>query len=308
MKFISNIILLLLSKLTRPPHLFRCDVFRMALLLTAIILNSCEKATDRTSVEVPGNLIVVDGMITDELKTQAIRLTRPVTAPNDTPEPVHDAEVLVSSSDGIYKFSEDTIRPGYYNSENPFAGEADKEYTLLIHTDNNIISAKAMMMPGAGFDMLKYSPGSKPGLYRIVDVAATYNANQSAMYEILLDWSMVQGYRDAPLESTTARLLYYTLPTLDVNQVLAPAMESILFPPGTIITEKRYSLSDQHAAYIRSVLSVTEWQGGLFNTIPANVKGNLSNNGVGFFAACAVTSQSQIAESWSGKVSPIQDK
>lgn len=308
MKFIRNIILHLQSTLTRPLNLCRSAAFRTALLLSVFAFNSCEKATDWTSVNVPVNLIVMDGTITDELKAQVIRLTRPVAAPNDIPEPVHAAEVLVSSSDGIYKFIEDTTRPGYYISENPFAGEASKEYSLLIHADNNIISAKAMMEPGAGFSMLKYSLSSKTGLYRIVAVAATYNANQSAMYEILLDWSMVQGYRNAPPESTTARLLYYTLPTLDVNQVLAPEMESILFPPGTHITEKRYSLSDQHAAYMRSVLSITEWQGGLFNTVPANVKGNLSNNGAGFFAACAVTTKSQIAGSWSVIESPISGK
>jgi hypothetical protein len=85
------------------------------------------------------------------------------------------------------------------------------------------------------------------------------------------------------------------LPTLDVSQMFAPAMETVLFPKGTIITEKRYSLSTQHAAFIRALLAETNFQGGLFNSVPSNLPVNLSNNGIGFFGASAVTIKTRVA-------------
>jgi hypothetical protein len=86
--------------------------------------------------------------------------------------------------------------------------------------------------------------------------------------------------------------LFYTLKTLDVSEVFAPAVEEISFPAGTIIEERRYSLTAAHAEYLRTLLSETTWQGGLFTTPSANVATNLSAGATGFFGVCAVTSLS----------------
>lgn len=267
------------------------------LLLTVLILGSCEKETYWNSVSTPADKVVVEGMITNELKIQEIRLSKPFSGPNGSPEAITGAEVLVSSNVNVYKFDEDPLRAGYYISEQEFAGKAGRNYSLLINYNNNIISAKADMAPGADFTFLRYNRQNKTALFKIYWVANPYNAKRPAMYEILLDWSTVPGYENADQGSTKARLLYYTLPTLDVNQIFAPAMESILFPPGTVIIENRYSLTLEHAEYIRALLSETNWQGGLFNSAPSNMPTNLSSNGVGFFGAAFITTKSEIARS-----------
>ncbi|MCO5267212.1 MAG: hypothetical protein M9948_15220, partial [Lentimicrobium sp.] len=69
----------------------------------------------------------------------------------------------------------------------------------------------------------------------------------------------------------------------------------IRFPSGTTITERKYSLTTEHAAYLRALLSETTWQGGLFNTAPANLPTNLSGNGMGYFGICAVIQKTEIA-------------
>jgi hypothetical protein len=256
----------------------------------------CEREVSWPLEKIENDFVVVEGIITDEYKHQVIKLNRTTSSPNDTPEPVTGAEVIVSTIDSVYIFSEDSNEPGVYNSDVPFAGIVANEYTLFINAEGKIITAKAIMPVGADFPFLRYGrQGNKEMLYNIVWVANQYNADRPAMYEILLNWSMVPGYEDAPYDSTHARLLYYTLPTLDVSQMFAPAMETVLFPKGTIITEKRYSLSTQHAAFIRALLAETNFQGGLFNSVPSNLPVNLSNNGIGFFGACAVTAKTRVA-------------
>jgi hypothetical protein len=267
------------------------------LLIAVSILgfSSCEQQTDWPLDELSGDFIVVDGNITSEVKLQEIRLQKPVSNPNDDPVAVGGADVIVSTEDNVYNFREDPARPGVYQSEEAFGGKAGKTYSLIISHDNRIISAKATMVQATDFIFLRYVRQNNTKLFRIVWVANPYNARRPAMYEILLDWSSVPGYENADPGSTKARLLYYTLPTLDVSQIFAPSLETVLFPPGTLITEKRYSLAPAHAEFIRALLSETNWQGGLFNSAAANLPTNLSNNATGYFGACAVTTKTDVA-------------
>ncbi|NTW34192.1 MAG: DUF4249 family protein [Bacteroidetes bacterium] len=115
-----------------------------------------------------------------------------------------------------------------------------------------------------------------------------------AMWEILLDWSNVRDFQNQNPDSCKARLLYYSLPTIDVSQVLPPEIEKISFPLGTTITQKRYSLTSEHAEFIRALLYETNWEGGLFDSAHSNLPTNISKGAVGFFAVCSVTSVSLI--------------
>jgi len=274
--------------------LTRSNLFYL-ILLTSLVFAACEKQTDWPLQDLSEEYIVVDGNITNEAKIQEIRLLKPVSNPNDLPEAVSGADVLISTEENVYSFKEDPTRKGYYQSEEIFAGKVGRIYSLIINQNNRIISAKTNMVQTTDFVFLRYIRQGNTKLFRIIWVANPYNAKRPAMYEILLDWSTVPGYENADPNETKARLLYYTLPTLDVSQIFAPAMEAVLFPPGTIITEKRYSLTMEHAEYIRALLSETNWQGSLFNSASANLPTNLSSPGIGYFGACAVTTKTEIA-------------
>lgn len=271
------------------------NFFTAVVLGVIVLLSGCEKAIDWPVAGDNNGYIVVDGMITNEYKTQELRLTKTISAPNDMPEVVSNAEVIVSTDDNVYTFSEDSTQPGRYISDLLFAGVAGKEYTLFINANNSIISAKAKMVAVSDFIFLKYAHQGNKDLFRITWVSNPYSAGNPAMYEVLLNWSAVPGYEALPPDSTSARLLYYTLPTLDVSQMFAPEMETVLFPPGTTITENKYALTTEHAAYIRALLAETNYQGGLFNSVPSNLPRNLSGRGIGYFSACTVISKTRIA-------------
>jgi hypothetical protein len=76
--------------------------------------------------------------------------------------------------------------------------------------------------------------------------------------------------------------------------VFAPNSQNINFPMGTVLIQRRYSLTDEHATFIRSLLLETAWQGGLFNTASANITTNLSQGAVGFFGACGVVEKTEV--------------
>lgn len=264
----------------------------VSLFFVLLLFTACEKEVS-WPVNGIGEEVIVEGMVTDEYRRHLIRLSKPVTDINAEAEPLSGAEVYISTSDSVYLFKEDTVSPGYYCSEQAFAGIPGTEYNLFISEGSRIITSKATMTEGKDFDILQYSLNSD-SLYAITWVADAYTSTEPAMFEVLLNWSDVPGYRLLPKQETTARLLYYSLPTVDVSQIFAPDQEIIKFPSGTLITETRYSLTPSHADFLRALLSETSWQGGLFNTVPAGIPDNISN-GTGYFSACGTKVKEIIA-------------
>jgi hypothetical protein len=261
-------------------------------LLLIPLLASCVKEADWILDPAPAKVLVFDGIITDIRGAQPVVLSWSVTSLNETPAPVTNASVLISNQDSSWALAESPANSGRYVTPADFLAVPGKSYTLFISKDAKIYSAKSNMEAGIFFDPLEYQKDDDNGLYHINWVASAFSSQYPAMWEILLDWSAVPGYEGLDSTQTSARLLFYTLPTLDVSQIFAPPVEEQTFPAGTVITENRYSLTAEHAEFIREMLMETSWQGGLFSSVPANVTTNLSAGATGWFAACGKTSLS----------------
>ncbi|MEA3477156.1 MAG: hypothetical protein U9R60_03185, partial [Bacteroidota bacterium] len=152
--------------------------------------------------------------------------------------------------------------------------------------NNYIISANATMVPGSFFNPLVYKKNSDNDWYHVDYVASAFDTENSSKWEVLIDWTQVPGFEHADPDTCRARMLFYSLPTLDVNQIFAPEVEKISFPAGSIITQRRYSLTTEHASFVRDLLLESTWQGSLFPVANANAGSNLSEGGVGYFGVC----------------------
>ena len=263
-------------------------------LLMLALLASCVKEADWTLDPAPAPVVVVDGIITDAQGLQSIRLSYSVNDLNEDPAPVSEANVIISNEDSSWQLTEQPKYSGRYVTTPKFVAVPGKSYSLLISHNEKIYSAKSGMEAGKLFDPLQYKKNDGDSLYHIDWVASAFSEDFPAMWEVVLDWSQVPGYTGLDSNQTAARLLFYTLPTLDVGQIFAPPVESIAFPAGTVITENRYSLTAEHAEFIREMLMETSWQGGLFSSVPANVTTNLSAGAAGWFGACGRTSLSLV--------------
>jgi hypothetical protein len=266
-------------------------------LFLLIMLVSCEEQSDWDLKAGANDFIVVDGIITNELKVQTITIMKPVTTLNALPQPVNGATVLVSSKLLTQTFHEDPLHPGTYLSDKEFIGLRNQTYSLLITSGTKNYSSKAVLAPPvATFNFIDYQLNDDDNKYHFIRVPFPYNPSSPAMYEVQLDWSTAPGYKNENPDSCKAKLFYYVLPTIDVSELFAPGIETITFPYGTSITERRYSLTDEHAAFLRALLLETTWQGGYFNTASANIPTNLSAGAMGFFGACGVTEKTKIVK------------
>ncbi len=265
-------------------------------LLLIVLLQSCEEQTDWPLQTGKLNFAVVDGIISDEMKIQSIHVSRPVTEINEMAQAVSNATVLVSSDQTVYSFHEIPDNKGTYVSDVSFKGENDKIYSLSITDGTQLYSAKAVLAPPEDSPFIGFVKNTTDEKFHLTIVPFPYDPDHSAMFEILLDWSTAPGYENTNPDLCKAKLYYYVLKTLDVSEIFAPGMEKITFPSGTALTERRYSLTDDHATFIRALLLETTWQGGFFNTATANIPTNLSTGAAGFFGACGVVEKTEIVK------------
>ncbi|NQV02764.1 MAG: DUF4249 domain-containing protein [Bacteroidia bacterium] len=270
---------------------------RMALhIFILILLAGCVKEANLQIPDQPESRIVVDATLTDEQKIHLVRITSTVNGLNETPQPITGATVLITTADTLWILAEDSLQPGEYITDSLFVAKPGNTYTLQISHIGINYSAKAEMIPGKVFNELTYKKNEGDSWYHIDWVASAFSVDNPALWEILIDWSSLPGFDTLDPAACRTRLLFYTLPTIDVSQIFTPVMEQTFFPGGSIISERRYSLTPGHAEFLRQLLLETNWQGSMFPTANANVSTNLSSGAIGYFGICAVTELSLVVQ------------
>lgn len=254
-----------------------------SILLFIMLLCACE---ERFEMELPftkTNLIVVEAVLTNENKSQEIRLSFPYQQINGNPQPVSGAIVSVMEGNGTtYIFQEETNNPGTYKST-PFQAVTGVTYKLKIDIGGREIVAQDQSVPVEPLMPLQYQKvGDNYELFM------NESGDKANYIDHHLTWENTPYC--TPETLCQGRLVFYDLKNIDVNEIFKPGKTQFLFPAGTTITRKKYSVSTAYRTFLRSILSETEWRGGVFDVDRANASTNLSEGATGFFAVTTVVS------------------
>ena len=256
------------------------------IVLSAFTL-SCEEQIVWPLNNQTSDLIVVEGVLTNENKPHIIKLSKPYKEQNIVPEAVSGAIVTIKEEDNnnikTYTTTEFPLGSGLYltDSLRAFSG---KLYTLTIFYNNTTYEASD-------------SPPSTepmPAIDNNLKTDSTYVLNFNASgdnpnyIKHYLNWQGIEGCIIAT--ECEAEIIFYDLKTIDIQQQFKPDQEIIEFPEGTMIIRKKYSVSNAYQEYLRGMLSETAWRGGIFDGYQANAATNLSEGAVGFFAVSTVVS------------------
>jgi hypothetical protein len=256
------------------------------ILILLLILPGCEKQYDWNIKEDSFDRLVVDGIVTNELKAQEIKLTRTNQYLNLPSIPVSGAEISVSDGQNTYIFSES--EPGVYLSL-PFQAAINNTYQLTINLNDHQFTASSEVEPVTPMEDINYVWDESKYLYRFIP----NEHGKPSMTEIYYNWSGIPWYCEST-GSCYAQETFYVLDNIDVNAVFGPEKEKIYFPAGTELIRRKYGITHEHQQFIRSLLMETEWRGGVFDVLQGNVPTNLSNGALGYFAACTVISDTTI--------------
>ena len=259
-------------------------------IFLAILLGHCESEFPWKikSKQVGG--IVIDAIITNEMKAQCVNASNTNENINMPSTPVSGLTITLSDNIHEYSFSESISKPGSYYSV-PFQAVVGKKYSLTISQISTVYTAQDSMVAITPLDTFNLAKDNTTGLYQYIPISGT----EPTMLEVFMDWSSIPSYCSL-YGHCEAQETFYKLDNLDVNKVFSPEQEIIHFPAGTKIVRRKYSLSPEHQAFLRSLLMETEWRGGLFDVQAGNVKSNISNGAWGFFGVCMVLTDSLIVK------------
>lgn len=259
-------------------------------ILVSITFTSCEEEFNWKFDNNPSDLVVVEAVLTNEKIPHLIKLNRPYQEQNLEPEAISGALVEISTTDDVYIALEQPIGSGMYYTDS-IRAVSGKDYKLTILYNSKTYTATASQPPVEPLATTNWYRQLSDGMY-------TINLNPfggSPNYiKYMIDW---QSIGDCPVPIDCQALqIYYDLKNADINEEFKPKQEQVTFPLGTIITRKKYSVSDDYQAFLRGMLSETAWRGGIFDAYPANPPTNLSEGAIGFFAVSTVLTETNIVK------------
>lgn len=261
--------------------------FTLGLALTAIFL-SCEEVMDIKFTDGPTGNLVVEGMITTEMQSHSVRLT--YTADYFYPaEPVNatDAEVTITNGDSIFYLKE--VTPGLYITNPDVKGEVGETYTLHISLpDGREFEASSCLKRSAeidsigqssnyaslsgnyGYDVLYYGPEPEP-------------SGDSYFYKLYIDNRLCTD--------TITEIAFVNDDFVNGSYIFGFSIyrirETDLYAPLNVTLEM-YSITPEYYDYLTALRLETVWKGSPWDGPPANLPGNVSNNGRGYFLAAEV--------------------
>lgn len=279
-------------------------IFSFCLLLTACTEE--EVILDLQNTEMPYQ-IVVSGGVYSIYGNQFLKLTQPSKSRTNKSFPVTGANIEVSDGINTYKFRE-TENEGEYESIEEFAGEVGKTYFLKIDCNGRTYYASDSMTMT---DEIKIEDFPAADMYYYASTHRAWNNPDSIITE-----GRVMFYIDYHNFGYDNAAMWLLWSKAHPSTSLAPSLRRIALeskyyyshkgsPPqgiypttatstgarcesGDTIELIKVSLSDSYYDYQISKFNLTEWSGGMFSTIPGNVKTNLSKGATGYFCACDV--------------------
>ena len=163
-------------------------------ILLALLLGwSCGEEAISWDLETDSaNLLVVEGMITNERKIHLVKISRPMTDPNTDPEMVSGALVSIFFDTISVRLREN--EPGIYNTGPNARAVFGKEYTLFIYYQGREYYAITSMVPVTPLDQLSYR---KVDGYQNLYTLNLRESDEPSMVEINLDWSHLPAFFSA---------------------------------------------------------------------------------------------------------------
>lgn len=248
----------------------------------------CEEVIQRPIQSQDTNVLVVDGIITNEKKKHKIILSLPYKNLNGNPLPASGAIIEIAEGNKIYNTTETPANSGLYFTE-VFQAIVGTSYSLHIQYQGKNYFASDSSLPVEPLQVLSYR--------KINDNAYTINFAGAGQIPNFIEHQF--NWQNTPVCTTASckgEVFFYDLKTIDANEAFKSGKANFLFPLGTIIIRKKYSTSDSYRSFLRSVLSETEWRGGFFDVDRANAPTNLSTGAIGFFAVSTVVSDSTVVK------------
>lgn len=250
-----------------------------------LLLFSCEEIVQRPVADPSTPRLVVEAVLSNERINHRVKLSSSATQLNAIASPVAGAVVAIHGGGSSVVLTETPAGSGeYYTPLMRF--ESGTVFTLEVRYQGVSYVASDSSIPVELLTPLEYERAGDG--YRLVPRNNGVTPNYIAH---ALDWSATSSCTQGDCKG---KVVFYDLKTIEVNEITKPQKEEFLFPAGTVVVRKRFSVSPPYRAFLRSVLSETEWRGSAFDVERGNAPTNLSGGALGFFAVTSVVTDTTL--------------
>lgn len=258
-------------------------------------MTSCKEKMELTLGQ-SSSKIVIEGSVTNEIKHHSVRISMSTDYfYNDQSPKVSGAIVMLSDGTNEYVYKEET--PGIYNSEIEFAGVPGSTYKLSVEYKGQTYTASSTMISVPSIDSIGLEKALipiQPGV--ILDPDKNY-------YNILLycqepagtsDYYLMDAYKNGVLLTDTITKKGFTDDAFyNGSYINGVKALQIVADPNDTITFQLASIEKQYCYFILA-LRDAGMSGSPFTGPPSNIIGNVSNGGLGYFYATAVSLKTRV--------------
>lgn len=279
------------------------NAFRLVfILLVAFGAISFPSCTEKIDIELDDSYtrLVVDGAITTDTLRHTIKLSRSSSYFYNEPAPVVE-NAVVSISDGENLFSLTETSPGTYQTDDGVFGIPGRIYTLNIqlkeplgnHSEYTASSTLYGVSELDSVGLLFHPEWGREGIWEVkcyVQEPPTVDyyrfliyKNMQLLSDSIPEWFVIDDKLFNGSYTNGASVGY--LSQGNPNEGLRP---------GDVVTVEVNNIGEDYINFIWEVQSEVRGSNPLFTGPPANVKGNISNGAIGFFAAYSTTRKSAV--------------
>ncbi|MFY0601705.1 MAG: DUF4249 domain-containing protein [Cyclobacteriaceae bacterium] len=273
------------------------------LIALTLISIACEERID-WDVEKSEAKLVVEGRITSERIRHSVKLTE-TSDYFSSALPVGVTGASVSIADGSREYILEEEENGIYRMADSVAGEVGKTYTLNINLSRKIggesnFTASSLLSPVMQIDSI--------GLEEVEDVFFGSDDTYTALVfsgqefpQLRNSYFVEISHNSTMITDSVQNFVYFNdeLVEDDYFEEIEIWEFNREIEIGDNISVKFLSVEENYASFLDAILSEIDGADPLgFNGPAANVKGNISNEAIGYFYASEVSSASMIVEEW----------
>lgn len=272
----------------------------IGIILLAVISHACVE-TFYPDIEEYENILVVDGMVTDEKRPCLVRLSRTFSYEDFNASPESGATVIILDDKGLPFYLEETSPGNYYTDTSSFRGEAGSQYQLhIILADGKEYQSDYVMLKkappvedldvryeeketsvqdvvtnGIQFYLNTYDPQNETRYYRweweetwefTVPMRAPDKADRYKCWKSNVSRSIMLGNTN---HLTSDRIIDYPLHFVSDETNRLRILYSLLV--------RQYAISQAAYEFWKMHDDLSENSGTLFDPIPTKVGGNIYN-------------------------------
>ncbi|NQX91578.1 MAG: DUF4249 domain-containing protein [Flavobacteriales bacterium] len=262
------------------------------------LLASCTEVIDLELNEGEAQRLVVNGWFTDVPGRSRVDLTLTTSYFQNEAAP-RVSGALVSVTDGTTTWTLSEVSPGVYQPASDVVGEPGNTYTLNIEHEGENYEASAFMRASNPMDSINV---------RILDPLEEFGFPADPYYSVRL-WTQEpeglgdayvwytyvngEGIRDTLNELTIVEDSFYDGSYVSDLEIDFVDIETEAVQGDTLLLEQ-WNIGIDSYEVLQEILNQTDFQGGIFDAPPANVRTNISNGALGLWGAATIVTKETI--------------